>query len=186
MNAQARKTSQTTFTRTGVENLEFVLSDAATMAESAMGKALTFVAHNMGLDSQAAMDCLRQCDQCAYNYFYYSLAKQVAEWVGSWDEDVKAVYVYDYDTASEDDCFSATRPTLVNILVWAKRKTGALNSIMAAMDRALAHSYNELLGAQATHLLDAQVVDDDNITHRTGYGVLLSSVHYKPIRVWKR
>jgi hypothetical protein len=54
------------------------------------------------------------------------------------------------------------------------------------MNRAMAHSYNELLGTrQVTHLLDIQIVDDDNIAQRTGYGKLLSSV-YKPLRIWKR
>lgn len=187
MNTRTDKMTRiTSVTGTDTTSLEFVLSDASTLAENALSQALAFTAQKMGLDSpQAALDCLRQCNQTAFAYLYYSLATQVAEWAGSWDEDIKAVYLYDYDAAGEEFC-EAGQPTLMNLIVWARRKTSALNAMMEAADRALTRSYNQLLNAQMAHLLDAQLIDDDDVTRRTAYGALLSSLYYKPVRIWKR
>jgi hypothetical protein len=73
------------------------------------------------------------------------------------------------------------------MIVWTKRKTGALNSLVEALDRAFAQSYANLMGeSRLAHILDVQVVDDVDVKNRTGYGALLSSVYHRPIQVWER
>jgi hypothetical protein len=181
-------------TQTKVVDVEFTapplqLPDAASMAEATLAKALEFCAQKMGFDShQAVVDHLRQGDSTAYSYYHYSLAKQTAESLGALDENVKAVYVCDYDATPEDLCFGeATQASLVHLIVWAQRKTGALNSLVAALDRALVQSYADLIGMrQLTHLLDVQVIDDADVESRIGYGAMLSSIHHRPIQVWER
>jgi hypothetical protein len=181
-------------TQTEAMDVEFTaprlqLPDAASMAEAALAKALKFCAQKMGLDShQAVVDRLRQGDSTACSYCHYSLAKQVAESLGTLDENVKAVYVCDYDATPEDLCFGeATQAPLVHLVVWARRKTGALNSLVAALDRASVQSYADLIGMrQLTHLLDVQVIDDADVENRVGYGAMLSSIHHRPIQVWER
>ena len=181
-------------TQTEVVDVEFTtprlqLPDAASMAEAALAVALKFCAQKMGLDSrQAVVDLLRQGDSIACSYCHYSLAKQVAESLGTLDENVKAVYVCDYDATPEDLCFSeAPQASLVHLIVWAQRKTGALNSLVAALDRALVQSYADLTGmSQLIHLLDVQVIDDADVENRIGYGAMLSSIHYQPIQIWKQ
>lgn len=178
-----------TETQTGVENLEFVLSDASGLVEAAMNRALDLGARKMRLDGrQAVIERLQQGDRAAHSYVYYALAEQAAEWLGTWDEDVKAVYIYDCDATPEDLCFGqATRSLLLNLIVWARRKTGALTSILAALDRALTHSYASLTGQpERAHLLAVSVVDDDDVKHSIGCGALLSSLHTRPIRIWER
>jgi len=167
----------------------FRLPDAASTIEIALAQALDFCAQKMGLDgAQAVIDRLRQGDSTACRYCHYSLAKQVGESLGALDENVKAVYVVDYDATPQDLCFGEATPTsLIHLLVWAERKTGALDSLVAALGLALAQRYADLTGRpRLTHLLDVQVIDDADVKNRVGYGALLSSLHHRPIQVWKR
>ena len=181
-------------TQTQVMHVEFTepplqLPDVASIAEAALVKALEFCAQKMGFDShQAVIDRLQQGDKTACGYCHYSLAKQMAESLGTLDENIKAVYICDYDATPEDLCFGeAMQASLVHLIVWAQRKTGALNSLIAALDRALVQSYTDLIGMrQLTHLLDVQVIDDADVENRVGYGAMLSSIHHRPIQVWER
>lgn len=177
-----------------VMNVEFTapplrLPDGASMAEAALATALEFCAQKMRLDSQqAVVDRLQQGDRTACSYCHYTLAKQVVEYLGALDENVKAGYICDYDATPEDLCFGeATQTSLIHLIIWADRKTGALDSLVAALDRALVRSYAALLGmSQLRHLLDVQVIDDADVENRIGYGAFLSSLYHRPIQVWER
>ena len=175
-------------------NLEFAMSpqqalDADSMAKTALDKALRFCAQKMKLDDHhIAVLLLQQGNDAAYGYFYYDLAVQIAKYLGTLDEEIKAIYLYDYDATPEDTCFSETAaPSLLHLIVWTQRKTVALNSLVVALDRALVQNCAELIGMpQLAHLLDVQVVDDADVKNRVGYGTLFSSLHYRPIQVWER
>ena len=165
------------------------LPNAASTVEIALTQALQFCAQKMGVDGvQAVVDCLGQGDGAACQHCRYSIAKQVGESLGALDENVKAVYVVDYDATPEDICFGEATPTsLIHLIVWAERKTGALGSLVTALDRALARRYGDLTGRpQLSHLLDVQVIDDADVRNRVGYGALFSSLHHRPIQVWER
>ncbi len=181
-------------TQNHAATLEFALSpqqilDADSMAKTALDKALRFCAQKMNLgDSHVAVLLLQQENDAAYGYFYYDLAVHVAEYLGTLDGEVKAVYLYDYDATSEDACFGKMAvPPVLHLIAWAQRKTVALSSLAEALDRALVQNYAELMGtSQLAHLLDVQVVDDADVENRVGYGTLFSSLHYRPIQVWER
>jgi hypothetical protein len=165
------------------------LPDMASMAEVVLTQALEFCAQKMGLDSpEAVVACLRQGDNTAFGYWHYGLARQVAEYLGTWDEDVKAVYIYDYDATPEDSCFEEMIPAEpVHLIVWAQRKTAALESLVAALERALVQSCADLINkTKLMHLLDVQLVDDADAENRTGYGALFSSLYHPPTQVWER
>jgi hypothetical protein len=165
------------------------LPDAASTAEVALTEALEYCAQKMGLAGrQAVVDHLRQGDRSACKYCHYSIAKHVAVSVGALDGNVKAVYVVDYDATPQDLCFcEGPQGSQIHLIVWAERKTGALDSLVGALDRALVERYNGVMGThQLAHLLDVQVVDDADVNNRVGYGAMLSSLHQRPIQVWKR
>ena len=165
------------------------LPDAASTAEIALTEALEFCAQKMGLAGrQAAVDRLRQGDNTACKYCHYSIAKQVAESLGALDENIKAVYVIDYDATPEDLCFGeGIQTSPIHLIVLAKRKTSALDSLVEALDRALVERYADTIGTrQLAHLLDVQVVDETDVKNRVGYGAMLSSLHQRPIQVWER
>jgi hypothetical protein len=165
------------------------LSDVSSLAEAVLAQALEFCAQKMGLSTrQAAIHLLRQGDTSACQYWRFGLARQVAQHLGAWDEDVKAVYTCDYDATPQDLCFSEAGPaSLVHLIVWAQRKTAALNALADSMDSALVECCAEELDApNLAHLLDVQVIDDADVKNRLGYGAMLSSLHNRPIQVWQR
>jgi hypothetical protein len=165
------------------------LPDADSTAEVALNEALEYCARKMGLAGrQAVVDHLRRGDRSACKYCHYSIAKHLAGSIGALDENVKAIYVVDYDATPQDLCFSeGPQGSQIHLIVWAERKTGALGSLVAALDRALVERYNDVMGThQLAHLLDVQMVDDADVNNRVGYGAMLSSLHQRPIQVWKR
>jgi hypothetical protein len=171
------------------QNLEFALADAAALAQAAMEQAVDFCAGKMALDGRAAVQAhLRQGDRVALGYLSYGLAERAAEWLGAWDHDVKAVYLFDCDATPDDVCFGeAKQPEHLHLIVWTMRKTGALSSMLEALDRGLAQAWAGLMGKSGlTTMLDAQVIDDDDVRNSLDCGALLSSLHTRPLRIWER
>jgi hypothetical protein len=159
-------------------------------AQDIVARALTYCADKMNLDGPSSVvERLRQGDGAACGYCLYSLAKQVAEAIGALDENVKVVYTFDYDATPEDECFgnAAHGAPSVHLIVWTSRKTAALRSLVAVLDRSLVQAYAGLLGtSRLASLLDVQVIDDADVERRSGYGALLGSIHHRPIQVWQR
>jgi len=159
-------------------------------AEEILAQALSYCAGKMGLDGpQTVTERMRQGDGVACGYCLYSVAKQVAEAIGSLDGNVRAVYTFDCDATPEDECLSevARGMPLVHLLVWAQRKTAALRALVSALDRALVRAYVNVFGeGQPASLLDVQVIDDADVGRRSGYGALLGSMYHCPVQVWQR
>jgi hypothetical protein len=165
------------------------LSDAVRLAETALTRALEFSAQKIGVDChRAVVDRIRKGDKAACGYCHYGLAKEIAERLGELAQDVKVVYLCDYDATPQDSCFcEGTGAALLHLIVWAERRTAALNSLVEVLDRALVTKYADLIDQpHLAHLLDVQVVDDADVEKRVGYGAMLYSLHNRPIEVWKR
>jgi hypothetical protein len=163
--------------------------DMVETADALLVRALESLAPKLGVDGpEAAADCLRQGDPIGWSDFHYDLARQVAEQLGVLDEDVKAAYVDEYDLAPDDLFFGeARRSTVICLIVWVPRKTGALNPLVAALDRALVQSYMELIGSpRLAHLLEVQVIDDADARNPFGYGAWLCSGNFSLTEVWRR
>jgi hypothetical protein len=174
---------------------QFRLPDADSTAHIVLTQALAFCADKMGLasgqDALARMQGelrTRTGDGCTRKYCHYSVAKQVAASLGALDDHVKAAYVIEYDATPEDLCFGQETPGLpIHLILWAERKTKALDALIASLDHALTGRYAEMLGLhRLAHVLDVQVVDDADVENRVGYGAMLSSLHQQPIQIWKR
>jgi hypothetical protein len=169
---------------------QFVLPDSDSTAEIALTQALSFCAQKMNLAApQTTVERLQQGDRQAYKYCHYSIAKKVAESIGALDRNIKAIYIVDYDATPEDICFHEGAPaTLIHLVVRAERRTNALESLVNALDRALVQRYIKVVGTcpSLAHMLDVQVVDDDDVKNRVGYGAMLSSLYNRPIQIWER
>lgn len=169
--------------------LPFHLPDATSAAEDALAKALEFAASQMAAPNTAAViDALRHGDTTANQYTTYGLARQLAETLGSLDENVSAVYLFDAEATLEDQMFGEQPRNLsVHLIVQVERKTNALASLVSGLDRALAQAIASLMATpRLAHVLDAQIVDTAEIRQRIGYGALLSSLHHQALMVWQR
>lgn len=168
---------------------ELLLPDATSTAETVINQAIDFCAARIRSRSHDdVLANLRKRNKAACGYMNYSIAKQIGEALGALDENVTAVYVMDYDATVEDVCFAGPQCfDIVHLIVQVDRKTKALESLLEALDHALALGYARLLGAEKqAHLLDAQLVDSTDIEGRVGYGAMLSSLYQRPLQVWER
>ncbi len=157
-------------------------------AKAAVNAALGFTAQKLGKPVNTVVARLQEGDRDAASYWRYGLSKVIAECLADWDDSVKAVYAVDYDATPHDIAFGSARlPVLVHLIAWVDRKTAALESLVAALDGALGGEFAGLMGTDnIAHLLDVQVVDDEDVEARRGYGAVLTSLHNRPIQVWKR
>jgi hypothetical protein len=166
------------------------LPSVTSLAEGMLVEAMEFCAQKIGASSLTkVIDLLEQRDRTACEYCHYGVAKQVAASLGAMDENVKAVYVLDYDATPEDWCFGTEAQTarLIHLLVWTRRKTAALDSLVEALDRALVQAWSDTVGVRVTAtVLDVQVMDDVDVRQRHGYGAFRAWMHQQPIQVWER
>jgi hypothetical protein len=169
-------------------DVEFALPDAATTAGAVLSGALEYCAARMRLpDPGAALEQLRSGDRSVWSYFDYGVAGHLAEHLGALDEEVKAVYLYEDEATPDDAAFGEVAPSMIHLLIWAQRKTGALTSLLSALDLALGQTYAGMMGAtEARYLVDLQVIDDSEVAAGTGYGAMLRWLHHRPLLVWKR
>jgi hypothetical protein len=165
-----------------------VLSDAVSAAEAALVGATSFAAGKTRLSRAEVAIALKQNDSAVRSYFQYGLAKQVAEHLAALDEQITAVYMYDDEATPEDAILGADAAMpLIHLIVLAKRRTNALNSLVTALDRALVRGYAGLASMpNLAHLLDVQIVSEEESKQRTGYAALLSSLHHQPLTIWQR
>ncbi len=172
----------------GATGLEFALPNAGSASDAILAAALGFCAQKMRLgSSDSALKLLKRGDRTARDYFHYGMAAQVAELLGGLDDEVQAVYLYDDEATPEDAAFGEAAPELIHLIVLTSRKTSALDSLLVGLGRAVAQSYGHLFDKpQLQHVLDMQVMDTAELEARVGLGALMSSLHHRPSRVWKR
>lgn len=135
----------------------------------------------------------RRGDCTACDYLRYGIAQGVAEFIGSMDNRVKAVYIYDELEGSSDgvSC-NAEKPRLspgIRVLVWVSQKSPALSSLVDALAEAVEKESSQIPCPGDTalcHQLDVILVDDQAVERRSGYGALISSLYLRPIEIWHR
>ncbi len=166
--------------------------DVITMADM-MEKAIAFCAQRIRTQTmEETMDTIRKGDCQACQHVKYYLAKQIGEILGSVDENVKAIYIYEPDYAAGIYDATGEEPNLasgINMIAWVGRKTAALSSVVASLDEALMAARAPLLCPKASRIcysLDAVIVDDEEVSNRMGYGALIGSLHVHPTMVWSK
>ena len=166
-----------------VTDVEFAVSpvgppDVARIAEKILAEALEFCAVKMQIESADAVVDRMQCDMGTCSCFRYGLAKYAAQCLGTLDDDIKTVYLYEYEATPEDLCFGEIEPaSLIHLITW----------VISAADRSLADACADRMGVSGLcHILDVQVIDDADVNRGVGYGGLLRSLHLRPLEIWKR
>jgi hypothetical protein len=180
--------------QTDTQAIEFTvapqnLAEVSGVAETILNESLASCASQLGLGSrEAVVSGLQQNNEATMREFQYSLGKNAARQLGSLDENIRKAYVYMYEATTDDVNFGRISSNfMVHMIVWVGRKTGALRALAVALDRALADAYAETTGTpQKRHLLDIQMVDDDDMERGLGYAALIGSLQNPPLLLWER
>jgi hypothetical protein len=165
------------------------LPDATSTVQGALVQALDYCAQRLSLSSpQEALERARQGDRRALDYCHYRLAQHVAEALGALDDNVQSVSLYNVEATPDDLALGDNPESLpIHMLAWVDRKTSALHSLVAALDRALVKDYAEMVGPRRLrHVLDVQLIDDADVQSRRGIAALLCSLYNRPIQLWQR
>ncbi|HAF70450.1 MAG: hypothetical protein XD60_0480 [Acetothermia bacterium 64_32] len=128
------------------------------------------------------LEALRAGDQVAHSAFRYAVAQEVACWLSQLGSVFRAVYVH--GSTVED----RARPSSdVDLIAWTGRKLDAVGRLLALVDLSLAKAYRGLMGRdEPRHLLDVQLVDDEEVELGRGYGAVIRSPWTAPICMWRR
>ena len=150
-------------------------------------EALRFAASKVGRlkteDPQAVL-----ADPCAQGYCKYGLAKGVGEFLGRTDATVKEVHMVEMEYGCNPDQVSEGMEPLhscLTLVVRADRKTAALSSLILSLDQALVQKLRDLPGFESmSSILDAHIVDEQEVLERRGFGALLTSLYAHRLKVW--
>lgn len=169
------------------------MSSDTTILTDYMTHAVAFCAEKTGLQGWDRVAAARaEADCLACEYLRYGLAKGVADYLGSLDETIRRVYVFEPEAVTQPEGHLPARPRLspgISMLIWVSRKTAALNSLLASVRQAAQEEFWRLPCPEANALcsdLDTIVVDDQEVTRRIGYGALVESVFVQPTEIWRR
>ena len=162
------------------------------LVTSMVEEAIAFCAEKTGAKTrEEVVDAVSNGDCAACDYLKYSLAKKVGECLGSMDETIKAIYIYEPEYGAGVDNHLENSLGLrsgINLVAWVERKTAALSSIVASLNEALVEACKRLGTSEngLRYLLDVQLADDNEVAKRRGYGALVQSMYVRPTEVWSR
>jgi hypothetical protein len=158
-----------------------------------MENALIFSVGKSGMDNKDQVVSARGNGDCiTCDYLRFGLANEVAGYLGSIDETIKSIYVYDPESATNMNGRLHNRPEMVpgiNMIVRVSRKTAALESLLTSVVSAVEGEFGKFTCPDANALcntIDVIVVNDKEIAQRTGYGALVDSLFTPPIEIWHR
>jgi hypothetical protein len=158
-----------------------------------LNDAMGFCAEKAGLNSSdQARQALHSGDCCVCQYFQHALAQKVAEYLGSVDGSVQAVFTFEPEQAIGVGEFAHNHPKAspaFNLIAKVDRKSAALSSVVASVSSALAEQCKQLDCPKANamcYAVDVKIVDEAEVQRRTGYGALISSLYVRPIEIWQR
>ena len=113
----------------------------ATVVQSMFEHAIESCAKETGLKDRAqVLERMRHGDCSVCEYLRYGLAKGVAEYLGSVDDTIRAIYIYEPEHATSLDEPIPDRPNLspgISLIAWVSRKSAALSSVVESVSSAL-------------------------------------------------
>lgn len=167
----------------------FPLPDPTSSAASLLAEAFTACAERTGLKSaETVVDQLRRGDRVVHHVCEQELARNVAEYLSCLDRDIKAVYQYEgAGGGKSSDPHEIERGLTIRLVVVTRRRTAALISVLAALDRALSQTLADHCRWQdAAPVLNVHVLDDADIRKGAPFAALLSPPHFEPVPVWQQ
>lgn len=123
-------------------------------------------------------------------YFRHALAHEIALVLGTYDQHVQAVYLFDesINPDAETEDYLPQVDLTIHLLLKVTSNSAALGAFITSLDRALTEELREMPGSFAgyTSFLDVIPITEQAIQERRGYAALLSSIYARPLKVWPR
>lgn len=122
--------------------------------------------------------------------FNYEVAMGAAFSIAANDQHVRAVYLFEPDANPDigEGLIDSTDAS-VHLLAVVSSPSAALESFIASLDRSLVQSLRGLdtqLFEPRESILDVKLISDEDIANKSGYAVLLGSIHAPAIQIWRR
>ena len=132
---------------------------------------------------------LRSQQSDAGAYIADFLSRKLGDYLGRLDKTIKAVYLYEPEEISilplEGGRRSSRRKAGINLVIWVRRKSAALNTLSDTLESLFERSWDNL-GCSDTAPLYIQMVDDEDVKKNRAYGMLVNSMFVRSVPVWKR
>jgi len=159
--------------------------DISDIASSILADAMAYCSMKMGISVDAVQGLVKERDVRAYSYFNYSITCQLGDLLGKQCKSIRAVYALDYYDDSQGEGLNNKADITIHVILGVERKTSAVKALLTSIHDALIQQYHQVLGMHSLkHVLNAHLVDDEDIEKRSGYGALLQSSYQTPIHVW--
>ncbi|MBI3737816.1 MAG: PEP/pyruvate-binding domain-containing protein [Chloroflexi bacterium] len=164
------------------------------LADEMVEKAVAYCAEKkFNSDTQQTVLALRQgrCDVCGV--LSNCLVTQVCEYLGQMDRMVKAVYRFEPENTHLYR-EGGTKPlvaskTGINLVAWVDRKSAALTALGNTLENVLAESRRKFgcqNAAPSCYVMDVELVDDEDVQERRGYGIVINNMYLRATQVWSR
>ncbi|MBN1314641.1 MAG: hypothetical protein JXA42_04215 [Anaerolineales bacterium] len=164
-----------------------------TVMKKMMQESITSCAKKAGLDDKKqVVEALRKGNCCVCEHLRNELAQGMAEYLGSMDDSIKAIYSFDPEYATSMEEPLPGRPNLspgFSLIARVNRENGSLSDIVDQMKTSLKEEHRLLSCPKANALcteLNLNIANDDDVQKRTGYGALINSPYVRPIELWSR
>jgi len=168
-----------------VSNLE--TSDTVVHAQALVERALHSQSAKRHCGVDQTLTALRRGENAAWRELKLELARNIAEFLGFFAQDVQAVYVADAVDSQRHGLAENPPRRMIHLVVFANVKTAALKALVNALDRALNAAVNEYIGGGVSeHSLQAQLVDSADLEQLARYAALLTAPSQRPTCVWER
>jgi len=156
-------------------------------------RAIAVTAAQLGMKKPAkVIEALHEgnCQQC--EKLRFNLARQIADYLGAVDSDMRAIYFFDPEYASGDYPGSHTGPSqssAINLIAWTSTKKSTPPHVIQGLHDALQKARADVLCPNASGLcfsLNVALVSDGEVKSRKGYAAMIDSVSVRPTQVWVR
>ena len=121
-------------------------------------------------------------------YFRHALAHEIAQVLGTYDQHVQAVYLFDesINPDAETEDYLPHVDLTIHLLLEVTSNSAALGSFITSLDRGLTEELREMPTKFSgyTSFLDIIPITKQAIQERRGYAALLSSIYARPRKVW--
>lgn len=161
-----------------------VLQPNVELVHEIFREACSYSARKLRLSDQEVVKRLQNGCPSAHGYFRYSLARQLASYLGDVDDKIKAAYLFGSSLGEE------LQPTSnINILFWVTQQSPALSSLLDWFESQFLAEYKRLLGTGVHGIdafLDTHLITDKDVEQKIGYASLVNSLHAPALKIWER